>query len=707
MKITQKLTFLERRANLSGRHVPLIAGGLVLLLFVLTLGIITVLTAREIRDDMAQTVQDNFAKLRWQVEAVSATESNDKKELYSLYQKAMTNSSELEHAEYSFLSGSMLLNRNIQRVMASQNCMVCTLKKRDTGEKMILTLGFLPQNSTDVGAALWNYNLEERACQPNTEVSITGYYDGNLFMTHILEVDGLVYMSSVDPPEDAELLTFRAGGWRDAWDVVDFKCYGKSFGAKSYNTVSFVDKWKKVDKMMKSTRQSIAYDVNADVRWAVKERNWQGSIFSVDTFQYATVQEEKGLFGGGELLLVYCVQYSPMGLSVKSLMTDGTYVWLLLAFLGLGILLVHECSVLRKRELQGLLDELQRQNQALEYAKHAEASRREMTSSIAHELKTPIAVLSSYAEALQENIDAEKQAHYLRVIREETDRMDRMVLELLDLSRLEAGRYKLKREKFDLEALTREIIEPLEPQIQEKHLRLDWQVGDKEVDADRYRFGQVVENYMTNAITHTPEGGKIVLRIGMNHETFSVENQGRHIPSEQLGKVWDTFWQGDASRNKRGSGLGLAICRSIMLLHGGSCRVENTGSGVCFSANVEAERSAAIVTMMPRECIVDLEYSIAQSYTTVERMFLRLGLLDAVGLRREIRAMNIRCGTLIVDSLRDRLYPGYVVTWDNFRITVTMDNRLKQQALLANQFQVVGRLDSNVTAFGGGGSFHR
>lgn len=183
---------------------------------------------------------------------------------------------------------------------------------------------------------------------------------------------------------------------------------------------------------------------------------------------------------------------------------------------------------------------------------------REMTSAIAHELKTPIAVLSSYAEALQENIDAEKQPHYLSVIREETEKMDRMVLELLDLSRLEAGRYKLKREDFDLEALAKAVIEPLEPEIQSKELKLKWQVGNPTVHADSYRMGQVVENFMTNAIRHTPQGGVITIRIGTQRETFSVENQGKSIAQENLRKVWETFWQGDASRNKRGSGLGLA-----------------------------------------------------------------------------------------------------------------------------------------------------
>jgi two-component sensor histidine kinase len=379
-------------------------------------------------------------------------------------------------------------------------------------------------------------------------------------------------------------------------------------------------------------------------------------------------------------------------------------VLLTLFFLLAGFSLVELYLESRKRELRQYQDELARQAQALEYAKNAEESRRSMTSAIAHELKTPIAVLSSYAEALQENIDAEKQAHYLSVIREETGKMDQMVLELLDLSRLEAGKYKLRREDFNLTELVQEIIEPLEPQIQEKNLQLSWQSGEEQVSADRFRFGQVVENYMTNAIRHTPEEGKIVLRIGMNHETFSVENQGRHIPEEQLKRVWETFWQGDQSRNNRGSGLGLSICRSIMSLHGGSCKVENTAIGVRFTANLEPEGRVPLFYSMPKEENVVLQYSIAQEYTTVENVMHRLGLLDKLMLQREIRAGTIKRGSETVLSPKERLYPGYVLSWQDMKIAITLDDREKRRMLLMERMRRNGGLGNpeNVCTMGGG-----
>ena len=293
----------------------------------------------------------------------------------------------------------------------------------------------------------------------------------------------------------------------------------------------------------------------------------------------------------------------------------------------------------------------------------------------------------------------------MEVIREETDKMDRMVLELLDLSRLEAGKYKLRRENFDLEELALEIIKPLESRIEAKGITVEWQIGEKETFADRYRFGQVAENFLTNAIRHTPQGGRIILRIGMNHETLSVENTGRPIPQEQLGKVWETFWQGDRSRNEGGTGLGLSICRSIMQLHGGSCKVENTASGVRFTANIDRAKAIAL-TALPRERVVELEYPIAQEYTTLDRVFTRLRLLDMGSLRREVQAGNVQCNGKPVESATERVYPGQLLCWEDFRITVTMDNELKRKAILVNQFGATGRLSNfapHVGATGGNG----
>ena len=121
-----------------------------------------------------------------------------------------------------------------------------------------------------------------------------------------------------------------------------------------------------------------------------------------------------------------------------------------------------------------LNDEITRLNTALEYAKEAEQKRRQMTSNIAHELKTPLAIIHSYAEGLKENIAENKRDKYLDVVLSESERMDEMVLEMLDLSRLEAGKVKLSRSEFSMLELTQTVFEKLEMAIEAKNLQVTY-----------------------------------------------------------------------------------------------------------------------------------------------------------------------------------------------------------------------------------------
>ena len=236
-------------------------------------------------------------------------------------------------------------------------------------------------------------------------------------------------------------------------------------------------------------------------------------------------------------------------------------------------------------ELKKGKDEITRLETALEYAKTAEEHRRQMTSNIAHELKTPLAVIHSYAEGLKERIAEDKRDRYLAIILAESERMDAMVLDMLDLSRLEAGKVKLTRDDFPLGTLTRGIFEKLEMAAQAKNLQVDFLFSeDPIITADESRIAQVIENFATNAIKYSPVGGSIAVRLESTQaETvFSVENESAPLSREALGKVWDTFYRVDESRSGSGTGLGLAIAKSIVELHGGACFARNTKTGIVF-----------------------------------------------------------------------------------------------------------------------------
>lgn len=239
-----------------------------------------------------------------------------------------------------------------------------------------------------------------------------------------------------------------------------------------------------------------------------------------------------------------------------------------------------------QQEVQSLRQENQQLKTALDYAENAEINRRQMVSNITHELKTPLAVIHSYCEGLQAGIAPQKQQKYLSVIAEEADRMDAMVLEMLDLSRLEAGKVKLAQDQVELLELTRSIVDKLQPLLEVKGLEVTFSlVQPSPLTADEGRLAQVITNLTSNAIKYSPEKGKIVISVfqrnGFTH--FSIENESAPLSEDALEKVWESFYRTEQSRTTKGTGLGLSICKAIIELHRGTCNVKNTSTGVEFS----------------------------------------------------------------------------------------------------------------------------
>lgn len=241
-------------------------------------------------------------------------------------------------------------------------------------------------------------------------------------------------------------------------------------------------------------------------------------------------------------------------------------------------------DLLRKKD-----NELSQLKQKTEYAQKNEENRRQMVSGIAHELKTPLAIISGYAEGLQAHIAEEKREQYLENILSETKRMDTLVMEMLELSRLEAGKVTLARDEFDLSAMIQDVFGKLSMEIERKSLCVEMDLGfNNPLHADEGRMEQIIRNLVSNAVRYTPEGGKIrvTTRWTSTIMELRIYNDAERFSEEALEKVWEVFYRTDSVRNGKGTGLGLAIVKNLVQLHGGKCSVQNLDQGVEFCIQI-------------------------------------------------------------------------------------------------------------------------
>ena len=189
--------------------------------------------------------------------------------------------------------------------------------------------------------------------------------------------------------------------------------------------------------------------------------------------------------------------------------------------------------------------------------REAIARERAFTRAAAHELKTPLAILRTHAEALREDIAPEKRAQYLDVILDESDRMTELVGRLLELSRLESGA-ALDRETVDLSALVREVWAPLALQLEQKRITLTLELEEICLEGDRERLKEAAGNLASNALRHCPGGGTI--RVSLTREDgsacLSVDNDGPAVPAEELPRLFEPFYRGDRSRSRCSGGTG-------------------------------------------------------------------------------------------------------------------------------------------------------
>lgn len=229
----------------------------------------------------------------------------------------------------------------------------------------------------------------------------------------------------------------------------------------------------------------------------------------------------------------------------------------------------------------------------IEELKNDVERRKQLVRNMSHELKTPIGIIKGYAEGLKYGVadNEEKMQKYCNVLVEECDRMDKLILELLNHSMIEAGMVKLNITSFNLYELINDIIERFKAAMNEKGVTFDLKCENNFViSADRDMLEKVINNFITNAIDYVEGRNLIELNVEEknNEIRISVFNTGTNIPIEAIDKIWDIYYKVDKARSRKygGHGLGLSIVKSIIKLHGGSTKVENVKDGVEFSFEI-------------------------------------------------------------------------------------------------------------------------
>ena len=229
--------------------------------------------------------------------------------------------------------------------------------------------------------------------------------------------------------------------------------------------------------------------------------------------------------------------------------------------------------------------------------------RKHFVSNVSHELRTPLTSMKSYIEALVDGAwkDPNVAPNFLKVTQEETDRMMRMINDLLNLSRMDLGTARLDKEYVNLNELFNHILDRFDMILKngeksEKNytIKRDFTRRDIWVEVDTDKIQQVLDNIMNNAIKYSPDGGVITCRLveTHNHVIMSITDQGLGIPKEAISHVFDRFYRVDKARSRAqgGTGLGLAISKEVVQMHGGRIWVESReGEGSTFYISLPYE----------------------------------------------------------------------------------------------------------------------
>jgi two-component system OmpR family sensor kinase len=241
----------------------------------------------------------------------------------------------------------------------------------------------------------------------------------------------------------------------------------------------------------------------------------------------------------------------------------------------------------------------------------SQQSQREFVANVSHELKTPLTSIQGFAQAILDGTaeSAETQKQAAGVICQEAGRMHRLVLDLLDLARLDAGTADMTMAPLNLADLLQAVSQKFLPQVQKAGVTMQVEPAPDlpSISGDGDRLAQVFTNLVDNALKYTPNGGRIDLRLSVTggEVLASVSDTGPGIPAEIQARIFDRFYQADPARRggeKRGAGLGLAIAREIVQAHGGRISVRSRpGEGTTFDVFLPLSRVRAATWMHRRK----------------------------------------------------------------------------------------------------------
>ena len=203
-----------------------------------------------------------------------------------------------------------------------------------------------------------------------------------------------------------------------------------------------------------------------------------------------------------------------------------------------------------------------------------EQKRADLTGALAHDIKTPLFVISGYAYSLKEDIDEDERDSYLDKIIAQTDGINELVRKMLNLSKLDSYTMTLNRSDFDLSELAREITGDYRSLPEGKTLTLDCS-GDNQVNADRELISTALSNLIENAVKYSLPESEI--KIEIKGSGVSVSNPSEALTKAELKQLWEPYFRKDKSRRRNGNGLGLSIVKSIMELHGARYEIKQKG----------------------------------------------------------------------------------------------------------------------------------